>query len=354
MKNVVIAVDLAKEVFEIAVANKSGRILERRRMTRAQFERFWTTREPCAVAIEACGTAHHWARTLTGLGFEVTLLPPKYVRPYRQRNKTDRADCEAILEAFRSPRIKPVPVKSQDQQAILALHRARSQWKDTRTMRINGMRGMLREFGVSAPKGANAFLSRLPQLLEKHRERLPERVRRLLLAYWAEAEALAKRMEEIGKELEAIAEENPVIRSLLQIPGIGVLTATALYASVGNIHLFASGRHLASWLGITPREHSSGNRRHLGRITKQGDPYLRTLLIHGARSALNVAQSRKKAGQPLTALQTWAVEKATTLRHSNQAAVGLANKLARIAWAVWKHERRFDGNHALQPAGGGS
>lgn len=353
MKNVVIAVDLAKDVFEIAVAEKSGRIVERRRMTRSQFERFWATREPCRVVIEACGTAHHWARTLMALGFEVTLLPPKYVKPYRQRNKTDRVDCEAILEAFRSPRIKPVSVKSEDQQAILALHRARNQWKDTRTMRINGMRGMLREFGITVPKGAESFLARLPQLLEKHRERLPEPVRRLVLTYWAEAEELAGRMEEIEKELGGGARANPVIRSLMSIPGIGVLTATALYASVGNIHLFASGRHLASWLGITPKEHSSGSKRRLGRISKQGDPYLRTLLIHGARSALSAAETRKKTGRPLTALQAWALGKANTLRHSNQAAVGLANKMARIAWAVWNYERAFDGNHANPALHGG-
>jgi transposase len=350
MSKLVIAVDLAKDVFEIAVAKASGKILERRRMTRSQFERFWQTREPCAVVMEACGTAHHWARHLMALGYEVTLLPPKYVRPYRQRNKTDRVDCEAVLEAFRSPRIKPVAVKSQDQQAILALHRAREQWKATRTMRINGMRGMLREFGIVCPRGANSFLARLPQRLEAKREALPERVRRLILSYWAEAEELERRMQQIEDELGGIARENPVIRSLVAIPGIGVITATALYASIGNIHLFESARHLASWLGITPKESSSGGKRRLGRISKQGDPYLRTLLIHGARSALTAAETRRRAGRPLTKLQQWAVGKSATLRHSNQAAVGLANKLARICWAVWKHERRFDGNHVSQMA----
>jgi len=342
MTHLLIAVDIAKDVFEIAVAKPSGKIIERKRMTRSQFERFWINREPAQVAIEACGSAHHWARQLIALGFDVTLLPPKYVKPYRQRNKTDRVDCEAILEAFRSPRIA---VKSQDQQAILALHRAREQWKDTRTMRINGMRGMLREFGVIAPKGADSFLSRLPQLLEKHRERLPERVRRLVLCYWVEAQDLERRMDEIEKERQGIARENQVIRSLVAIPGIGTITATALYASVGNIHLFESGRHLASWLGITPKENSSGSKRRMGRISKQGDPYLRTLFIHGARSALTAAQSQQSKGRELSYLQDWGVGKSADLRHSNQAAVALANKMARIAWAVWKHERRFDGNH---------
>ena len=345
MKKLVIAVDIAKDVFELAVAQKSGHILERKRLTRARFERFWQTREPCEVAMEACGSAHHWARFLLARGFQVRLLPPKYVKPYRQRNKTDKVDCEAVLEAYRSPRIKPVAVKSEDQQAILALHRAREQWKDTRTMRLNGMRGMLREFGIIAPPGAERFLARLPQLLESHRERLPELVRHLVLSYWEEAEQLGKRMEAIEKQLEAVARENAVIQTLQEIPGIGVITATALYASVGNIHLFPSGRHLASWLGITPKEHSSGKRRRLGRISKQGNRYLRTLLIQGAHSALRAAEQRQKTGKPLTHLQHWAVGRASDLSHSNKAAVALANKMARIVWALWKHHRHFEGDH---------
>jgi len=342
MSNLLIAVDLAKDVFEVAVAKPSGKVVERKRLTRAQFERFWEMREPCSVVMEACSSAHHWARHLLSLGFEVSLLPPRYVGPYRQRGKTDRIDCDALLDAARSPRIKGVAVKSRDQQAILALHRVREQWKSTRTMRINGMRGMLREFGITAPRGATKFLERVPQLLEHHREMLPERVRRLVLAFWTEANELDARMREIERELETLAKQEPVIQTLLEIPGIGVLTATALFASVGNVHAFPSGRHLASWLGITPRENSSGNRRRLGRITKQGDPYLRTLLIHGARSALNAAQQRQRAGKRVSRLQSWALKKEAELHHSNQAAVALANKLARIAWAVWKHERRFD------------
>jgi isocitrate/isopropylmalate dehydrogenase len=167
---------------------------------------------------------------------------------------------------------------------------------------------------------------------------------------WAEAAELEERMKEVETELEGISRDVDVIRRLLEIPGIGTLTATALYASVGDVHLFKSGRNLASWLGITPKEHSSGSRRRLGRITKQGNTYLRTLLIHGARAALTAAQRRQRSGKPLTRLQAWGLEKADELTHSNQAAVALANKLARIAWAVWRHERTFDGNHQPQVA----
>jgi transposase len=345
MKKLTIAVDLAKNVFAVAVADASGRILERKRLTRPQFERFWQLREPCRVVMEACGSAHHWARMLIARGFEVRLLPAHYVKPYRQRNKTDPLDCEAILEADRSPRIKSVPVKSEEQQAVLALHRAREQWKDTRTTRINGMRGHLREFGIIAPVGAAKFLARLPQLLEHHRERLPPYVRSIILSYWAEVQELEEKMTEIERELHTLAREHPVIRTLLEIPGIGVLTATALFASVGNVHAFPSGRHLASWLGLTPKENSSGNTRRMGRITKQGDRYLRTLLIHGARSALTAAQTRTRSRKPLTRVQEWVLKKEGELRHSNQAAVALANKMARIVWALWTHERRFDPNH---------
>jgi transposase len=349
MSNVTIAVDLAKNVFEIAASRAAGRIHERRRMTRHQFERFWLTREPCRVVMEGCSSAHFWARRLIGLGFEVKLIPPKYVLPYRRRNKTDAVDCEAILEADRCAGIHAISVKSEAQQAIMTLHRVRSQWMSTRTSRINGMRGLLREFGVTCPLGAEKFLTQLHEILERERERLPERLRRMVLLLWDEVRDLERRIDEVEDELERVAKEDPVIRALLQVPGIGVLTATALYASVGNIHAFKSGRHLASWLGLTPRESSSGDRRRLGRITKQGDPYLRTLLIHGARSALLAAERARRADRKLTHLQAWALERAGE-GHTNRAAVALANKLARIVWAVWRHERRFDGDHALQLA----
>lgn len=349
MSSVTIAVDLAKNVFEIAVSPRPGQITERHRLTRARFERFWIDRPPARVVMEACATAHHWGRHLQQLGFEVVLLPPHYVRPYVRRNKTDRADCEALLEALRCAGIHPVALKSEDQQAITALHRMRSQWMATRTARINAIRGVLSEFGVSRATGASRFLRELPVLLQERSEEIPSRVRTLIWATYEEIRSIEERMQTAERELTQMLQEEPTIAALQQIPGIGLLTATAMYASVGDVHSFRSGRHMASWLGLTPRESSSGNRRRLGRISKQGDPYLRMLLIHGARSALLVAQKRRKEGAHLSRLQRWALEKADT-GHHNRATIALANKMARILWAVWKHERAFDGNFLPQAA----
>jgi transposase len=349
MSTVTIAVDLAKNVFEIAVAGRAGTIRQRKRLSRPQFEQFWGQQSPCRVVMEACSSAHFWARYLIGHGFEVVLLPPHYVRPYRRRNKTDRADCEAILEADRCAGIHPVVVKSEDQQALISLHRVRSQWLQSRTARINAMRGLLREFGVIAPTGSKLFMNGLHLLLANKGDRLPARVRRTVTALWQEVRDLEERVETLEAELEQVAAEETVVQALLKIPGIGVLTATALFATVADIHAFRSGRQLACWLGLTPRESSSGNRRRLGRISKQGDPYVRMLLIHGARAALNAARRARDADKPVTQLQAWALRRASE-GHSNRAAVALANKLARIAWAVWRHERAFDGNHVVRIA----
>ncbi len=344
-----IAVDLAKNVFELAVATQAGRITERKRLSRTQYERFWATQAPCRVIMEACATAHFWARFLIARGFDVVLLLPQYVKPYRRRNKTDRTDCEALLEADRCAGIHPVSVKSEDQQALVALHRVRAQWMQGRTARINAMRGLLAEFGVSAAAGSTRFLNELPALLERKQAQVPGLVRRTVTGLWDEVRDLERRIEAVETDLEGIALEQPVIQALRTIPGIGLLTATALFATVGDIHAFRSGRQLACWLGLTPRESSSGGRRRLGRISKQGDPYVRMLVVHGARSALNTARRLGSSSKPLTQLQAWSLERART-SHSNKATVALANKMVRIAWAVWYHDRRFNGNHVQRVA----
>lgn len=341
MSSVTYAVDLAKNVFEIAVSPAPGQVRERHRLTRAKFEQFWTNRTSGRVVMEACASAHHWGRRLQCLGFDVVLLPAHSVRPYVRRNKTDRTDCEALLEAIRCAGLKPVALKSEEQQAIIALHRMRSQWMATRTARINGLRGILSEYGVSRATGASRFVRQFPELIDAHQETLPRGVVALCRTTYEEIRSLEERVLEVERQLAQFAQMEPTLQTLQQIPGIGLLTATAIYASVGDIHAFKSGRHLASWIGLTPKESSGGNRRRLGRISKQGDPYLRMLLVHGARSALLQAQKKRREGQPLGRLERWVLEKADG-GHHNRATVALANKMARIVWALWRHERSFD------------
>jgi transposase len=262
MATVTIAVDLAKNVFEIAITGRAGTVQHRKRMSRPQFERYWATQPACRVIMEACASAHFWARFLRARGFTPVLLPPAYVQPYRRRSKTDRADCEAILEADRCAGIHPVSIKGEDQPALLALHRVRSQWLQTRTARINARRGLLSEFSVIAPLGAKRFMNEFPALLS-NRPELPPRVRIAVNEHWAEVRDIEGRIDVIEQELKAYAADEPIVQALLRIPGIGILAATPLFATIGSIHTFKSGRQLACWLGLTPRESSSGNRRVL-------------------------------------------------------------------------------------------
>jgi len=336
-----VAVDLAKDVFEVATANRAGRILERKRLTRRQFQAFvdglpgGTT-----VVMEACGTAHYWGRRCQAHGHNVQLLPVQYVKPYVRRNKTDRMDTEALLEAARCAGIQPVPVKTPEQQALQALHRMRMQWQRTRTARINALRGMLREHGIPIALGATTVLSRLPRILEDAENGLPAQLHQALALVYDEVRALERRVKEIDRQLARVAAADPVAQRLLTIPGIGVITATALLGAVPHIHAFRHARHFASWLGLTPSERSSGFRRHLGRISKRGDVYLRCLLTHGARAVLLTAQRTLRGKGQGTRFQHWAVAVAARRGH-NKAAIAVANKLARIVWAVWRSEQDF-------------
>jgi transposase len=334
-----VAVDLAKDVFEVALANRAGRIFERKRLTRPQFERFIDGLAPeTEVVMEACGTAHYWGRRCQARQLRVRLLPGQYVRPYVRRNKTDRTDTEAVLEANRCSGVNPVPVKTVDQQTLQVLHRVRTQWQAARTARINAMRGMLREFGFPIGVGARTALTRIPALLEDATIALPDLVRDTIGTVLQEVRDLEARLAAIDRQLARVVREHPIARRLHQIPGVGVITATALVGAVGHIHAFRRGRHFASWLGLTPRESSSGSRRHLGGISKRGDVYLRCLLTHGARSVLLTAQRAARiAPHQGTRLQQWAVAIAARRGH-NKAAIAVANKLARIIWAVWHND----------------
>jgi transposase len=251
-------------------------------------------------------------------------------------NKTDRSDASGLLEASRNEAIRPVPVKSVEQHALAGLHRMRSGWMATRTARLNTIRGLLRELGVMIPAGARQVVPRVWELASDAESGLPEPLRPLLAEAAREVAQLEERIREVEVQLEGIAKQSPLVRRLRTIPGVGLLTATAIVASVGDLKRFPSARHFASSLGLTPRESSSGNVRRLGRITKRGDPYLRMLLIHGARSVLHHAKRSAKPDR----LRTWALEREQARGH-NKAAVAVANKLARLVWAVSVRENDY-------------
>lgn len=339
MKTTQVAVDLAKSVFEIAVSHEVGRVAEQRRLTRAGLRRFLENREPSEILMEACGTAHYWGRECHALGHRVRLLPAGDVRRYRDGNKTDRTDTKALLEASRNEAIDAVPVKSEEQQAIAALHRLRSGYLQTRTARINAVRGHLREYGVSIPAGARKVVPLARAALEQGA--VPALLSEELGEVLAEIEELAAQAKRLEKRLEGLTRQMPEAQHLMSVPGIGILTATALVAFVGDIHRFPSCRSFADYLGLTPREHSSGSVRRLGRITKRGNSYLRMLLIHGARSALRAGIITDEPDD----LRAWALE-VKRRKGFNLAAVALANKLARVAWRVWRDERDFEPRRA--------
>jgi transposase len=337
-----VAVDLAKDVFEVALANRAGQIIERKRLTRRQMERFIDALEMnTEVVMEGCGTAHYWGRRCQARNLRVRLLPVQYVRPYVRRNKTDRTDTEALLEANRCGGIQPVPVKTVEQQTLQAPHRVRTQWQAARTARINVMRGLLREHGLVIGTGARTALTRIPSLLEDPAAALPDLLRHTVALVLEEVRALEVRIAEVDHQLARIAREHPIAQRLQQVPGVGVLTATALVAAVSHIHAFHRGRQFASWLGLTPRESSTGSRRYLGRISKRGDVYLRCLLTHGARTVLLTAQRTVRITPArATPFQQWAVALAARRGH-NKAAIAVANKLARMIWVVWHREVDF-------------
>ena len=331
-----IAVDLAKSVFEIAVSERPGRVCRRRRLSRAQMIPFFSQQPPATVLLEACGSSHHWARELQTLGHRVLLLPPQHVRRYVLRDKTDRADATALLEAHRNEQIVPVPIKTLHQQTIAALHRLRSGWLATRTARINAIRGLLRELGILIPQGPRHVLPQLADALADPSCPVPESLHESLLCAASEIRELESRICGVERKLKTLANGLPAAAQLMSVPGIGLLTSTALIGFVGDPSRFRSGRRFASYLGLVPRERSSGLQRHLGAITKRGDAYLRTLLIHGARSTLYAASRSTHPDR----LRRWAIA-VRQRRGNNRAAVALANKLARIAWAVWTRNAQF-------------
>jgi transposase len=334
-----IAVDVAKNVFQLGVSDRPGKVRRTERLQRSQFLPFLATQPASTVVMEACGSAQFWARRIEELGHRVVLLPAHLVRPYVRGNKTDRSDVKGILEAYRNEDIRPVPIKTSAHQALAALHRFRSAWVAERTARLNTIRGLLRELGIFIPVGARRVIREVWIHLEDAESQIPDCVRPFLAEACEEVRDIERRIAMVEKQLEALADETPVIQRLLTVPGIGLLTATALFAFVVEIRRFPSARHFASYLGLTPRERSSGNTRRLGSISKRGDVYLRTLLVHGARAVVARAKQQTDASRR-DRLREWAVTIEKSRGH-NKAAVALANKLARLAWAVWRNDRDY-------------
>lgn len=323
MQVTTIGLDLAKHVFQVHGVDAAGHIVLKRRLRRSQMISFFAGLAPCTVGMEACATAHFWARELQALGHDVRLMPAQYVKAYVKRGKNDAADAAAICEAVSRPSMRFVPVKSEAQQAALMLHRARDLLMRQRTQLINAVRGHLAEFGIIEAQGA----WNLPQVLA-HLEaegELPEAARQVLRLLAAQLDEAENRIEDLDAQIAAWHKANPVSQRLTTIPGIGPLVATAIVATVPDAGVFRSGREFAAWLGLVPRQRSTGGKQRLGRISREGDRYIRRLLIIGAQAVL----LRSKAARS----NPW-IRELLAKRPRLVVAVALANKTARIAWAV--------------------
>ena len=325
-----VSVDLSKSVFQLSIADGAHHILKRKRLSRPQFHKYLATSEPVHLVMEACATSYYWARTAEALGHEVKLLHPRYISAYVRRNKTDAADADALIRADLDPELHPVPIKSEHQQAIQGLHRVRQQWVGTRTARISAIRGLMAEFSVALPRGTAQIERRLSDELHK----VPPLLAAMLTELIEEVAQLRTRIDHIDKQLKSLAADDRHAAILMTMPGIAHITSTALIGRVADINAFPRARSFSSWLGLTPKEHSSGQTRRLGQITRAGDRYLRVLLTHGARSALLAATRKMRKGQRLTSLEVWAIDLALRAGH-NKATIALANKMARILWAMW-------------------
>jgi transposase len=333
-----VGIDLAKNVFQLHGVDAQGRVVLKKQLRRAQMARFFATLTPCLIGMEACSSAHHWARTLQAFGHTVKLMAPQFVKPYVKSHKHDAADAEAICEAVGRPSMRFVPVKSVEQQAVLALHRVRQSVVRARTAQANQIRGLLAEMGLVLPQRLYQ-LQRVPLLLDEASDVLPASFCRLMHEQLAHFKALHRRVAELDAEIRAWHRTNAASRRLADVPGIGPLTASALVASVGDAGGFANGRQLAAWMGLVPRQHSSGGKTTLIGIGKRSEGYLRTLLVHGARA---VVCSPRRANDPAADWLNGLVRR----RHVNVAIVAQANKNARIAWALLRHgdtyQRRGD------------
>lgn len=336
---VVLGIDLAKQSFQLHGVNNSGATVLKKKLARKQLCQFIAKMPPCVIGLEACGGANHWVRVFEEFGHTVHMIAPQFVKPFVKSNKNDAADAEAICEAVQRPSMRFVPAKSVEQQDMQSLHRIRSQVVARRTAQANQIRGLLMEYGLIIPQGISYVRKFIPIFLEDADNTLTVLFRELLSDLYNEMVHLDNRVHTLEKKLEAICNQSADCQRLLSIPGVGLLSATALVASIGDVKAFKSGRELAAWLGLVPRQHSTGGKPTLLGISKRGDTYLRTLLIHGGRTVVRVADKH----QDQRSLWVTQVEKR---RGKNISAVAVANKNARVAWAILSNQSTYQSKAA--------
>lgn len=329
MKIIRVGVDLAKNVFQVHGVDRDEKPVWQRKLKRDEWIKILLDKiEPgCVIGMEACGGAHHWARMLEAKGYAVKLIAPQFVKPYVKSNKNDARDAEAICEAMSRPNMRFVSIKTVEQQDVQAVHRVRTGLMEQRIAKANQIRGLVSEYGLVAPIQVSHLRAAIPEWLEDAENGLTRRFRRLLNGLWSDLQSLDQRLKEMDREIAEIAAANPVAQRLQQLRGVGPMTATALLATVGDASQFKNGRQMAVSLGLTPKQNSSGGKEKLLGISKRGDPYVRSLLVHGARSVIRLAKSKDDR------LSQW-VMRISNAHHPNVAVVAMANKTARIAWAM--------------------
>jgi transposase len=325
-----VGLDLAKNVFHLVGCDAQGKEVKRKMLKRGQVLAYFANLPPCLIGMEACASAHYWARELAKLGHEVRLIPPQHVKAYVRGNKNDYNDARAIAEAACRPDIRFVAVKTVEQQDVQALHRLREARVGERTALCNQMRGLLAEYGIVLPQGVGAIRKRLPELLEDAQNGLSDFFRPLLAECYRQLQEIDAHIDFYTQALKEHARDNEEVQRLQTVPGFGPIVASVFHAFVGNGQAFSKGRDVAAALGLVPKQHSSGGKTVLLGISKRGDRYLRCLLVHGARSVVRLAEGKDDK------LSRW-INKLKTTRGVNKTTVALANKMARIGWAILRH-----------------
>jgi transposase len=330
----VVGLDIAKNVFQVHGADRHGQAVLRKRLRRSQVSTFFEQLAPCLVGMEATRSAHYWARVLTAYGHDVRLIAPEFVKPYLKSQKNDANDAEAIAEAVSRPSMRFVPKKSIEQQDLQALHRIRSRMIGSRTQLGNQIRGLLAEYGIALPLHLSQVRKALPELIEEDNVLLSGFGRRLFASLYEELCALEQRIEAMEEQIHQIYRSTEMCQKIGAVEGVGPVIATAVVAAIADGRAFHNGRQFAAWLGLVPRQHSSGDKQRLLGITKRGDPYLRMLLIHGARSVVYRAPNKSDSRNQ------WIAEKQRKIGTA-KTCVAVANKNARVIWALLAHDEPY-------------